>query len=167
MGHQELTNYSELDLIMKSLLIVAVIISAAVFANASGPPAPPPPPPPPPPPAHYPRPPAYGYRPSYGPFGPPKHGGGLGDLLPLLLLGGKNGGAGKDFLPLLLLGGGLGGKGGKKGGLNSLLPLLLLNNCKDKPNCVKPNTGTTLCGKKSVSNNVRPCCVCSGGLLGI
>merc|ERR1719431_971338 len=104
---QELANYSELDLIMKSLLIVVVIISAAMFANASGPP--------PPPPAHYPRPHAYGYRPSYGPYGPPKHGGGLGDLLPLLLLGGKNGGAGKDLLPLLLLSGGLGGKGGKKG----------------------------------------------------
>merc|ERR1712002_615488 len=150
---QELKNYSELDSIMKSLVIVAVIISAAVFANASGPPAPPPPPPPPPPPAHYPRPPAYGYRPSYGPFGPPKLGVGLGDLLPLLLLGGKNAGGGKDLLPLLLLGGGLGGKGGKKGGLNSLLPLLLLSqNCKDPVGCVKPNTGTTLCGKPPVPN---------------
>merc|ERR1712183_290414 len=166
---QELANNFELDLIMKSLLIVAVIISAAVFANASGPP---PPPPPPPPPAHYPRPPAYGYRPSYGPYGPPKHGGGLGELLPLLLLGGKNGGAGKDLLPLLLLSGGLGGKGGKKGvfGGNSLLPLLLLGkNCKDAPGCVKPNTGTKLCGKASSpsNQNVRKCCVCPSGLFGI
>merc|ERR1711970_1187412 len=165
---QELTKYSELDLIMKSLLIVAVIISAAMFVNASGPP---PPPPPPPPPAHYPRPPAYGYRPSYGPYGPPKHGGGLGALLPLLLLGGKNGGAGKDLLPLLLLSGGLGGKGGKKGGLggNPLLPLLLLGkNCKDAPGCVKPNTGTKLCGKVVQNGgSAGKCCVCSGGLFGI
>merc|ERR1712119_275227 len=157
---QELANSFELDLIMKSLLIVAVIISAAVFANASGPP------PPPPPPAHYPRPPAYGYRPSYGPYGPPKHGGGLGDLLPLLLLGGKNGGAGKDLLPLLLLSGGLGGKGGKKGGLggNPLLRLLLLGkNCKDAPGCVKPNTGTKLCGKVVKNGgSAGKCCVCSG-----
>jgi len=95
----------------------------------------------------------------------------LNDLLPLLLLG-KNGGTGTDsLLPLLLLSGGLGGKGGKKGGFggNSLLPLLLLGkNCKDAPDCVKPNTGTTLCGKASAANlNVKKCCVCSGGLLGI
>merc|ERR1712105_283468 len=161
-------NDSNPELIMKSLIAVAVIISAVVLANASGP-APPPPPPPPPPPAHYrPRPPPYGYRPSYIPS---KHGGGLNDLLPLLLLG-KNDGTGTDsLLPLLLLSGGLGGKGGKKGGFggNSLLPLLLLGkNCKDAPDCVKPNTGTTLCGKASAANlNVKKCCVCPSGLLGI
>merc|ERR1712083_998649 len=59
----------------------------------------------------------------------------------------------------------------KHGGFggNSLLPLLLLGkNCKDAPDCVKPNTGTTLCGKSSPANlNVKECCVCSGGLFGI
>merc|ERR1711910_316613 len=104
-------------LIMKSLILIALSLGAAVVVNAQAPQSPPHPPPPPPP-AHYPRPPVHGYRPSYG----PSHGGGLGGLLPLLLLG-KDGGHGKDNLLPLLLGGGLGGKGGK-GGLGGN-PLLL------------------------------------------
>merc|ERR1712243_403968 len=155
-------------LIMRSLILVALTFGAAVVVNAQGSPPPPPPPPPSPPRAtvplaHYPRPPVHGYRPSYG----PSHGGGLGglgSLLPFLLLG-KHGGHGKDnLLPLLLLGGGLGGKGGKGGlGGNPLLLSLLLGkgDC-DKPHgCVKPNTGNTLCGK---GQGKRKCCVCSGGL---
>merc|ERR1719230_1874300 len=153
------------NLIMKSLILVALTFGAAVVVNAQGsaPSAPPPPPPPPGahvPLAHYPRPPVHGYRPSYG----PSHGGGglggLGGLLPFLLLG-KGGSHGKDnLLPLLLLGGGLGGKGGE-GGLGGnplLLPLLLGKNCKDPHDCVKRNTHNTLCGDKA---NYKKCCVCS------
>merc|ERR1711970_951438 len=111
-----------INLIMKSLILIALSLGAAVVVNAQSQVSPPHPPPPPPPPAHYPRPPVHGYRQSYG----PSHGGGLGGLgglIPFLLLG-KDGGHGKDnLLPLLLLGGGLGGKGGK-GGLGGN-PLLL------------------------------------------
>merc|ERR1712179_136517 len=145
-------------------ILFALTFGAAVVVNAQSQVSPPHPPPPPPPPAHYPRPPVHGYRPSYG----PSHGGGLGGLggvLPFLLLG-KDGGHGKDnLLPLLLLGGGLGGKGGK-GGLGGnplLLPLPLGKNCKDPHDCVKPNTHNTLCGDKP---HYKKCCVCSGGLFG-
>merc|ERR1711909_166193 len=150
-------------LIMKSLILIALSLGAAVVVNAQAPQSPPHPPPP----APYPRPPVHGYRPSYG----PSHGGGLGGLgglLPFLLLG-KDGGHGKDnLLPLLLLGGGLGGKGGK-GGLGGnplLLPLLLgKGKCDKPPGCVKPNTHNTLCGAGAGNT---PCCVCSGGgLLGL
>merc|ERR1711936_149283 len=124
-------------LIMKSLILIALSLGAAVVVNAQAPQSPPHPPPPPPP-AHYPRPPVHGYRPSYG----PSHGGGLGGLLPFLLLG-KDGGHGKDnLLPLLL------GKG----------------KCDKPPGCVKPNTHNTLCGAGAGNT---PCCVCSGhGLFG-
>merc|ERR1719233_544091 len=70
---------------MKSLILIALSLCAAFVVNAQAPQSPPHPPPPPPP-AHYPRPPVHGYRPSYG----PSHGGGLGGLgglLPFLLLG--------------------------------------------------------------------------------
>merc|ERR1712179_728430 len=133
-------------LIMKSLILIALSLGAAVVVNAQAPQSPPHPPPPPPP-AHYPRPPVHGYRPSYG----PSHGGGLGGLgglLPFLLLG-KDGGHGKDnLLPLLLL------------------PLLLgKGKCGKPPGCVKPNTHNTLCGAGAGNT---PCCVCSGGgLLGL
>merc|ERR1711910_302669 len=129
-------------LIMKSLILIALSLGAAVVVNAQAPQSPPHPPPPPPP-AHYPRPPVHGYRPSYG----PSHGGGLGGLLPFLLLG-KDGGHGKDnLLPLLL-------------------PLLLgKGKCDKPPGCVKPNTHNTLCGAGAGNT---PCCVCSGGgLLGL
>merc|ERR1711910_300812 len=129
-------------LIMKSLILIALSLGAAVVVNAQAPQSPPHPPPPPPP-AHYPRPPVHGYRPSYG----PSHGGGLGGLLPFLLLG-KDGGHGKDnLLPPLLL------------------PLLLgKGKCDKPPGCVKPNTHNTLCGAGAGNT---PCCVCSGhGLFG-
>ena len=174
-------------LIMNCLIFVAVIF-AAVVANASGQgqgSPPPPPPPPPPAPAHFPahgpyrhrpRYPGYGYRPHYG---PPKHvgggAGGLASILPFLLLG-KGGSSGnnyylcfntyvdfemlllsgiKDLLPLMLLGGGKGGKGG----LNSLLPFLLLGDksCKNPAGCVEPNVGTWLCGAGASAG---PCCIC-------
>merc|ERR1711910_308710 len=145
------------NLIMKSLILIALSLGAVVVVNAQSQVSPPHPPPPPPPPAHYPRPPVHGYRPSYG-----GGLGGLGGLLPFLLLG-KDGGHGKDnLLPLLLLGGGLGGKGGK-GGLGGnplLLPLLLgKGKCDKPPGCVKPNTHNTLCGAGAGNT---PCCVCSG-----
>merc|ERR1712215_286758 len=133
------------NLIMKSLILIALSLGAAVVVNAQSQVSPPHPPPPPPPPAHYPRPPVHGYRPSYG----PSHGGGLGGLgglLPFLLLG-KDGGHGKDnLLPLLL-------------------PLLLgKGKCAKPPGCVKPNTHNTLCGAGAGNT---PCCVCSGhGLFG-
>ena len=63
-----------------------------------------------------------------------------------------------DLLPLMLLGGGL-GKGGK-GGLNSLLPFLLLGDkCKNPAGCIEPNKiSGQLCGAGGGSS-AGPCCI--------